>query len=106
MRISNIQENLAKTELVQRLQQIMQDAARAAQAAHTQENDERSRVAQEQIVESEETENEGIREDGGRGKQEAAEGRQHGEKQPDSEEEPNRRRHPPSAEGRILDVTV
>jgi hypothetical protein len=106
MQISNIQENLAKTELVQRLQQIMQDAARAAQAAHVQENDERSRIAMEQVAEGEETENEGIREDGGRGEEEAAERRQRRKQEQDADEDPPKRRYPPSVEGRILDVTV
>lgn len=68
MRLSNIQENLSKTELIQRLQQIMQDAARAAQDVQTPQNLERSRIAQEEVENAQESENEGIHKDGARRK--------------------------------------
>ena len=105
MQISNIQENLTKTELMQRLQQIMQDAARAAQAVQTQDGDERSRVAQEQVAESQETENEAVREDGGTGggQQQARGG---GRRPKDQPEEETRPPVDPNGEGRIIDVTV
>ena len=64
MQISNIQENLTKTELIQRLQQIMQDAARAAQDVQAPQGSERSRIAQEEVETSQETENDRVREDG------------------------------------------
>ena len=63
MQLSNIQENLSKTELMQRLQQIMQDAARAAQAAHTPAGDERSRTVQEQVAETQQSEQDPIRDE-------------------------------------------
>ena len=105
MQISNIQENLAKTELMQRLQQIMQDAARAAQAVQTQDGDERSRVAQEQVAESQETENEAIREDAGGGdeRHESRRGRRRPKEEPQEETAPPAN---PSGEGRIIDLVV
>ena len=106
MQLSNIQENLAKTELVQRLQQIMQDAARAAQAAHTAQGDERTREAQEQVADTQQTEHEAIREGGGRGSEGGRRRRRRRKSEEEEAEVPERGREPPSSEGRIIDVTI
>jgi hypothetical protein len=105
VQISNIQENLSKTELVQRLQQIMQDAARAAQAVHTTAGDERSRVATEQVEDSQQTEQEGVRPDE---RQPRDGNRQHRERRASQgeDETDHDRRHNTGSEGRIIDVTV
>jgi len=109
MQISNIQENLTKTELIQRLQQIMQDAARAAQDVRTVQGEERSRVAQAEVETAEHTEQDRVREDAhGQGERER---RRHRKRQgkPDTEAAKHlgpRDHLPPSAQGRIIDVVV
>jgi hypothetical protein len=112
MKISNIQENLTKTELIQRLQQIMQDAARATQDAQTARGQERSRVAQEEVETSQETEQDRVREDGS-GPQQEAGARRRRRRPPspatEADEKSGRgpRSHlPPPGQGRIIDVVI
>ncbi|HOX05726.1 MAG TPA: hypothetical protein PK280_04945 [Planctomycetota bacterium] len=108
MKISNIQENLSKTELIQRLQQIMQDAARASQDVQTARGQERSRVAQEQVETSQEAEQDRVREDG-RGPQQdgGQKRRRRRSEKPDPAADPRKISHlPPSDEGRFIDITV
>ena len=106
MQISNIQENLSKTELIQRLQQIMQDAARAAQDIQTAKGEERSRVAQNEVEAAQESEQDRVREDG-HGPQEGANQRRKRKRQGAEKDAQGPMDHrPPSDEGRVIDITV
>ena len=109
MQISNIQENLSKTELIQRLQQIMQDAARASQDVQTAKGEERSRVAQEEVETAQETEQDRVREDG-RSPQDGGQRRRRKGRQESADDDtnaPGRIDHrPPANEGRIIDIVV
>ncbi len=109
MQISNIQENLSKTELIQRLQQIMQDAARASQDVQTARGEERSRVAQEEVETAQETEQDRVREDG-RSPQDGGQHRRRKKRQEPVEDQSNTSgnidHRPPSNEGRIIDIVV
>ena len=110
MQISNIQENLTKTELIQRLQQIMQDAARASQDVQTPQSLERTRIAQEEVENTEESKNEGIHKDGAKRKARSKKRKKSGqdETQDASEErgsEQSKSSRRPN-DGHILDVTV
>jgi hypothetical protein len=110
VRLSNIQENLTKTELIQRLQQIMQDAARAAQDVQTPQNQERARVAREEVENTQDTKNEGIHKDGARRKarprrkkgQQADSQTGGGDSAQPSQPRGGRR----DSEGHVLDITV
>lgn len=62
MRLHNIQENVAKTQILQRLQSMQQDSVRADQARQTPDNEERSVQAREQVRETHETEQDQVRE--------------------------------------------
>jgi hypothetical protein len=62
MRLHNIQEHLAKTQILQRLQSIQQDALRADQAQQTPDNEQRSVQAREQVRETQQTEQDQVRE--------------------------------------------
>jgi hypothetical protein len=109
MQISNIQENLTKTELIQRLQQIMQDAARAAQDVQTARGDERSRVAQTEVEDAQHTDQDRVREDGRSPTEAERRRRKKRQEKPDAEIAKSRgpQDHiPPSAQGRIIDVVV
>jgi hypothetical protein len=108
MQISNIQENLSKTELIQRLQQIMQDAARASQGVQTARGEERSRIAQEEVETAQEGEQDRVREDG-QGAKDAGQQRRKKKRQEPSESPkaaPKMDHRPLSGEGRIIDITV
>jgi hypothetical protein len=112
VRLFNIQENLSKTEIIQRLQQIMQDAARASQDVQTPQSLERSRVAQEQVENTQESKHEGIHKDGARRK--ARPRKKKGgtgsgqdvatEEVEDRSDRPRRGRRP--NDGHLLDITV
>ena len=109
MRLSNIQENLTKTELIQRLQQIMQDAARASQDVQTPQNLERTRVAQEEVENTQESKNEGIHKDGARRKARPRKKKAAANESGDGNREegsapPRAGRRPP--DGHMLDITV
>ena len=107
MQLGNIQGNLSKTELIQRLQQIMQDAARAAQAAQTPDGEERSRVAQEHVADTGQAENPEVREDERRRNPFVGRRRRRRRKgQDDDGSGAGRERRPPSGEGRLLDVVI
>ena len=66
MRIHSIQDTLQKSDIISRLQQNMQDPARAAAAQGTEDSLDRTRLAQEQPQEVSEPESK-IIEDGRRG---------------------------------------
>ena len=106
MQISNIQENLSKTELIQRLQQIMQDASRAAQDVQTPMGAERSRIAQEQVETTQETENEIVRREAGRHQQRQRRGKKTPAQDQNEPAQKLKDHLPPRLEGRIIDITV
>jgi len=74
-RVTNIQGNLSKSELIQRIQQIMQDAERAQQARQMVTGDRTSMQAQEQVADTRQPEGNVVRED--RRRKEPFAGRRH-----------------------------
>ena len=100
-RVSNIQGNLSKQELIQRIQQILQDAERAQQARQMISGDKPPPAAQEQVADTRQTEGNVVRED--RGRKEPFAGRRQ-RREGDSDDE-----RPPDGEpgtGENIDITI
>ena len=114
MQLHNIQENLAKTQILQRLQSIQQDATRVAQAHQTPAREKRGVQMREQVQDTHQPEQPIVHE-----RQERRRARRRGRKEKEKEEgkaeteeekkaEARRRRRPPDADGggAVIDVRV
>ena len=102
-RVTNIQGSLSKTELIQRIQQILQDAERAQQARQAITGDQASTQAQEQVADTRQTEGNVVRED--RGRKEPFAGRRSRRSKDGSGPDEERPQDPGGSGGRI-DVTI
>jgi hypothetical protein len=105
--VGNIQDNLSKTELIQRIQQILQDAERAQQARQMVTGDLSSARAQEQVADTRQPEGNVVREDQGRREPFAGRRRRKGEPQSGEQDEPSGKKpSDPAGAGGHIDVTA
>ena len=105
MQPGDVQNNMSKTQLVQRMQDILQNAVRDQQQIYAQESARRSEQAQTNVEDTRQKENVTIRQEEGRG-QPFARRRGHRKRRDQDSEDPSRPPSDPRGRGHIIDRTV